>query len=507
MTSKTGSKIYLLFIALYLLLTCFFFFVCDDAFISFRYSKNLADGHGLFYNPLNSVPIEGYSNFLWVIIGAVIEYLKLPIDLLLPVFSISAGLILIHQVYTLSSLLAEKFKIEDSSFPLQVIALTTLFPPFFIWSSSGLATQVFSLLILTTFRYLFVSPQYRWAILSAVLLSLIRVEGIFWVIFFAGLLLITRPREILRFLSIPLLLYTVYFLWRYNYFGELAPNTVSNKAEFSLAALLRGKDYLLLYLLTFITPCFALFGLLKLVLNRSFWSQLPLICTFSALLAYPVLTGGDFMTMFRFYVPLIPLQMVLVAVSLSMVSYAKLRQVLLILLTVIPLLTVFNFHLIPENFRSKFNLRLNSSQFRSEIDQWQYMKNNSYRWQQLGLALKEMSKPGDSLVAGAIGNVGYFSELHIYDRFGLVNKDVAKLPAKRAGRSPGHEKTVHPTFFLSKQPTYLEAKVTRGIEPEKVKRIIRKWSVYQDYQGSYIDLKKQDLNGKDLGILLLKRKD
>ena len=40
-------------------------FLCDDAFISFRYVRNLLEGHGLVFNPGEYV--EGYSSFLWVL--------------------------------------------------------------------------------------------------------------------------------------------------------------------------------------------------------------------------------------------------------------------------------------------------------------------------------------------------------------------------------------------------------------------------------------------------------
>src|SRR5262245_40897395 len=40
-------------------------FLCDDAFISFRYAHNFAHGHGLVFNPGHE-RVEGYSNFLWV---------------------------------------------------------------------------------------------------------------------------------------------------------------------------------------------------------------------------------------------------------------------------------------------------------------------------------------------------------------------------------------------------------------------------------------------------------
>ena len=40
-------------------------FLCGDAFISFRYARNLLEGYGLVFNPGEYV--EGYSNFLWVL--------------------------------------------------------------------------------------------------------------------------------------------------------------------------------------------------------------------------------------------------------------------------------------------------------------------------------------------------------------------------------------------------------------------------------------------------------
>ena len=42
--------------------------IFDDAFISFRYARNLLDGHGLVWNPGERV--EGYTNFLWTILLA-----------------------------------------------------------------------------------------------------------------------------------------------------------------------------------------------------------------------------------------------------------------------------------------------------------------------------------------------------------------------------------------------------------------------------------------------------
>ena len=46
----------------------------DDAFISFTYAKHLVNGQGLTWNGL---PIEGYTNFLWVLLMAIPESLQI----------------------------------------------------------------------------------------------------------------------------------------------------------------------------------------------------------------------------------------------------------------------------------------------------------------------------------------------------------------------------------------------------------------------------------------------
>src|SRR5687767_9047436 len=44
-------------------------FTTGDAFITLRYSRHLAEGHGIVWN-VGEAPVEGYSNFLFVLIGA-----------------------------------------------------------------------------------------------------------------------------------------------------------------------------------------------------------------------------------------------------------------------------------------------------------------------------------------------------------------------------------------------------------------------------------------------------
>ena len=73
------------------LLVLHFDWLCDDAFISFRFAQNFANGLGLLYNP-GLAPIEGYSNFLWVLWLSLFELLDLDITVAAPVSSAACGL-------------------------------------------------------------------------------------------------------------------------------------------------------------------------------------------------------------------------------------------------------------------------------------------------------------------------------------------------------------------------------------------------------------------------------
>ena len=56
--------------------TLFGRWIADDAGISFAYARNLATGHGLVSQP-GAPPVEGYSNFSWVLLMAVFFHIGL----------------------------------------------------------------------------------------------------------------------------------------------------------------------------------------------------------------------------------------------------------------------------------------------------------------------------------------------------------------------------------------------------------------------------------------------
>ncbi|MEM6926737.1 MAG: hypothetical protein AAF602_07425 [Myxococcota bacterium] len=166
-----------------------FWFLCDDAYISFRFSRNWARGLGVVFNPGDVPPVEGYSNFLWVAIGALVEASGLPIPVVLPVLSLLCGvglLIRIGQVATALSLPPVGRHLAVAAFALS--------PPSAVWATSGLATMPFAWVFFELVVWVVLpsvrpgGPEPRGVITAlALVMALLRVEGPLWVGFVAAL--------------------------------------------------------------------------------------------------------------------------------------------------------------------------------------------------------------------------------------------------------------------------------------------------------------------------------
>src|SRR6266571_4299986 len=123
----------------------FYRFLTDDAFISFRYARNLRQGHGLVFNP-GLERVEGYTNFLWVLLLAGCDALGLPPETAANLLSLAATL----GLWALVVWFALRFP------PPARWRWLVLVPPLFlaatrsvaVWSSGGLETRPFELLAL-----------------------------------------------------------------------------------------------------------------------------------------------------------------------------------------------------------------------------------------------------------------------------------------------------------------------------------------------------------------------
>jgi arabinofuranosyltransferase len=475
----------------YALLVRYFWFITDDAFISFRYARNLVLGNGLRFNPGERVPVEGYSNFLWVMVCAVFEFLRIDITLWPLLVSFACGSLLLWLVF---DILRRRLELSTT-----VAALATLtlgcFPPFALWSSSGLETMPFALLVFVTFERLVLrreSPDGVGAGTAGLLLALIRIEGIAWVAVILILAIVSRriPRQrCLRPLVVCALTvgigYAVYFGWRYSYYDVLLPNTAYVKADLDATLLMRGVNYVVSFALAFLTPMLIVPGSFFALRRGRIAVGLPIAAMAWAFPAYAIVVTGDFMVMGRFLIPGLAFNTVLLAWMLNDLwsrSWARravtiVATVAIIAVSLLPGLPPrWNLHVVPRAARERFRFRFNAEDFKSELEQWQAQNANAAEWTRRGKALKsyvqqrQFPEPHPSYVAGAIGANGYYSDLYIFDKHGLVTPEVARRSVEPGAelRSPGHDKGVPTEYFLKDRPTILLATVVQTADPRAV---------------------------------------
>ena len=138
----------------------------------------------------------------------------------------------------------------------------------------------------------------------------------------------------------------------------------------------------------------------------------------------------------------------------------------LVVATVITLnlLPTWNIHVVPESWRRVFDFRYDWNR-RTEYELWKEQKDSIQA--EIGLILKQHFGPEDSIVVAAIGEIGYYSDLHVYDRNSLINRDTVDHWDK-ALSAPGHDKSVEPHWFLPLEPTIIKFDVIDGPPPERI---------------------------------------
>ena len=129
------------------------------------------------------------------------------------------------------------------------------------------------------------------------------------------------------------------------------------------------------------------------------------------------------------------------------------------------LLPAWNIHVVPKSIRRVFEFR-HFGTAGTEFELFKRAISSKERRKEIGLALKERFDPGDSIVAGGIGVLGYYSGLRVYDRFGLIDRHVAMLEPEFL-RFPGHDIKAPISFFYADNPTIIRAEVVGGPPPSR----------------------------------------
>jgi tetratricopeptide (TPR) repeat protein len=420
-------------------------FIQDDAFISYRYVKNFVAGQGLVFNPGERV--EGYTNFLWVILLALFTALGLNTIVVSKVLGLAAGCGTLILLYGISHLLLTSDppaggKPAGPGIAPRILALA---PPlllaangaFAYWCISGLETGLFVMAVLLAV-YFYLTRE-RLMIIGCALCSLIRPEG---VLIFAIIMIhkFFFRKDGLRTCALYVAGFTAlllpYLVFKIAYYGDPLPNPFYAKTGLSREYLATGLLYFWLFL-----KHYGLWGLLYLatvplyaVMGKEGRLALVLIWIYTL---YVIVVGGDVLQGHRFFLPLVPFLYFLVARILMWFS-GRARKALRPVWPAAILFLALAIFLLPRQWL--LGVR------RAEIGLGTKMALT-------GTRLNKAFGSDFTLAASTIGAISYYSEATVIDMLGLTDPYIAKNPEQIPGiESPWKERRFNSGYLLSRDP-------------------------------------------------------
>ena len=306
-----------------------FWFTTDDAYIAFRYVRNLTDGYGPVWNRAPFLPVEGYTSPLWVALLALVwRVLGIAPPQAANVIGLWCGYasaIVLFRFARRVRLPASLARARGWLFAIPAAGVLCN-RHFYTWLSSGLETALFNLCALGWVALGFVSDGERddaWArrfALCCGAIALTRPDGLLFMAFgLAQLALYVRRapfRTWVGWLGVgwPFAAVAAHLLFRRSYYGEWLPNTYYAKfvAPWPAAGLRYAGSFLIengLWLWLLLLPLWAARELQQRRRARDL-PEATRALTWGALLIhiayYTLVIGGDHFE-YRVYSPWLPL--------------------------------------------------------------------------------------------------------------------------------------------------------------------------------------------------------
>jgi hypothetical protein len=463
----------------------------DDAFISFRYAKHLADGLGPNWNSTGRV--EGYTNFLWV--GLLAGVRKVGLDIVvwsrvLGGLSTAATFFFVYRTWRLWA--DDDGDLDAPVVVGSVFVLLAMTSGLAFYTFSGLETPLFAALV-TGSAYLYLRERRvrgsPWSAVALAATAMTRPEGLIVAavtgLFYASAL--AEPanrrlalRRILLWAGVFFALYGAYFIWRYEYYGYLLPNTFYAKVGNNLAAFDRGLSYLRRFGSQYqLLPM--LVGSAFLLANTRLRHDVAYVAALcGSLLLAVVFEGGDFMAFGRFIVPVLPLIFLTGVAGFAKIIRRTITQPLPALLAVSLALSLTGFSLINES-PALLGERLIQRDIRA-LSPW----------------LRENTPAEFTLASVAVGRLGYYSERDIVDLAGVNDTTIAHTDVADFGTGfPGHERHNEDYVLTQAQPDIifisLGAGAPRSVEDARLMETVRPLDallkdprLWEDYQIAWL---------------------
>jgi arabinofuranosyltransferase len=295
-------------------------YVKDDTFISLRYARNLAYGHGLVFNYGDR--LEGYTNFLWVLLATPAYWFKVEALTWVKVLACLFG-----QLGLLVTWEATRFFGGRShAFGWTAAALWAGSASVILWSMAGLEPTLMACLcsggtLLAMKVWDSEDEPIKLAVAAGAVLAmagLCRPDAHAVIAMaggFAGIDCLRRRKLRKAWLvcgAVILGVLVPYHLFRYAYFGDWLPNTYYVKAAAGPEVRKRGLEFAGSLLgFTWHPVVFAVAPLALIGRKRVLKLWALALCAF--FVAYLVKIGRDEMKWFRLYLPVLPLLLALFA--------------------------------------------------------------------------------------------------------------------------------------------------------------------------------------------------
>ncbi|HEX6839328.1 MAG TPA: hypothetical protein VF334_22275 [Polyangia bacterium] len=445
-----------------------FNFVTDDAFISFVYSRNLAQHGQLVFN-LGEHPVEGYTNFLWTVLLAGFLKVGLVPELMSRVLGTAFGVATLGTVAWLSRRLRASGEAADWAWwdALPALLLAGV-PGYACWSSGGLETQMFAFLVTLGMAWHLDElagerpPRARTAVAFA-LAALTRPEGSLLfalTVLHRAVVTLVRGRFAigraeLRFGGAFLVFVVPHFLWRRWYYGWWLPNTFYIKSSGGGGAWQHGTYYLLRVVEQFHLWVVPILVVAALLVERP--RGLKLLLGYATLVVgvfavYVASVGGDFMGLYRFVMPVIPLVALVAALSLrSALAPLDRRAPIAAAGVVAVALALHAWHAVRVD---KLESVVGDRPSDRGIDHPGWLKWYTEDRATIGRWFGKYARPDDYAAVGGAGAQVYYSGIRSLDCYGLSDEYVAHRVPARDSR-PGHEKYAPDDYIVSRHPTII----------------------------------------------------
>ncbi len=414
-------------------------FTQDDAYISFRYAANFLDGKGLVFNAGERV--EGYTNFLWVMLMALFKGL-FGIDYLSTsrLFGVLSGALIFYLLYLLLRSHFEQLHwLIYAALAVMLLSNQSLA----YWSIASLETSTFACMALAALVAEYRKPQLTPALL--VIATLLRPEGavVFGAILFDRIIIERKfPTFFFLMYFVPLLPFAVFKL---VYYGSLFPNPYYAKSGVGLEYIASGLEYTWYFLRTIgVYGVILAVPLAALTLIKGHWTQYRLLYLYVFLYtAYIIWVGGDVLKVYRFFVPVVPVLCFLFVVSAveSLATVRQKQQAFALALLVAGSFSVGSYLLARDHVKAY----------------WVAEQQITGKMHFMGTMLKKHMGKNFSLAASTIGMVGYQLLGHrIIDMLGLTDASIARNPETISGMtSSWKERRFNSRYLLEQQPDFI----------------------------------------------------